>query len=264
MRSGTTGFHGWLSPAQWRIFICARHMKTRKSDPRGAAHPQPLPHPLGVVLIDPLNVVRAALALLISAQPDLEVLAEAGSAREGLEAIRRLRRKTRVLVLVGLNLGGEHDCYWLMRRIRDAIPTVPILACGANADTSSISRALFFGADGFADKNAQPGEFLDALRRAGAGEVVLQGLPPNWLAPIALDIDHQRTAISPLTEREREVLAVAAQGLTARQIGSRLGLRERTVTTHLARIYKKLGTSGRFGALAAATRSGIMSVLPRE
>ena len=235
-------------------------MKTKGQIPRGAALPEPFPHPLGVVLIDSLNVVRAAIAVLIAAQPDLEVLAQAADAKEGLMAIRHLPRRSRVIVLVGLNLPGEHDCFWLIRRIRDAVPSIPILSCGANADTSLVSRALFFGADGFVDKNATPEAFLDAVRRVGRGEMVLEGVPSGWLAPIAGDLDQQRTALSPLTDREREVLSVAAQGLTARQIGSRLGLRERTVTTHLGRIYKKLGTGSRIGAVAAAARSGLVTM----
>ena len=80
----------------------------------------------------------------------MEVLAEAGSADEGLEAIQRVRR-TRVVVLVGLGLAGEHDAYWLIRTLRQRYPTHAILACGANTDPTSISRALFVGADGFVD-----------------------------------------------------------------------------------------------------------------
>jgi DNA-binding NarL/FixJ family response regulator len=238
--------------------------KKREQAPRGAATPEPLPRPLGVVLIDSLNVVRAAIALLLAAQPDIEVLAQAADADEGLAAIRRLEKRSGVIVLVGLNLPGEHDCFWLLRKVRDLAPTLPILSCGANVDTSLVSRALFFGADGFVDKNSTPEVFLEAVRRVARGEVVLEGLPSNWLGPVVEELDQQRTAISPLTEREREVLAVAAQGLTARQIGTRLGLQERTVTTHLGRIYRKLGTGSRIAAVAAATRSGLVTMRSLE
>jgi DNA-binding NarL/FixJ family response regulator len=109
---------------------------------------------LGVVVVDPLPVVRAGLSLLIEDRPDMEVLAEAGGADEGLEAIQRLRR-SRVVVLVGLGLGGEHDAYWLIRAVRERFPTHAILGCGANADPTDISRALFVGADGFVDKSGE-------------------------------------------------------------------------------------------------------------
>jgi DNA-binding NarL/FixJ family response regulator len=224
------------------------------------ATPEPPPgRPSGVILIEALNAVRAGLSLLISTQPDLDVLFEGATADEAMSAIRKMRRKTRVAALIGLNLGGSHDSFWLIRSIREQYPWIPILAMGAGTDPQAISRCLFYGADGFVDKAELAETFLDSLRRTLGGEVVLTGLPSNWLGPIAEGIDRQRQASALLTEREREVLTVAAEGLTARQIGSKLGLRERTVTTHLGNIYKKLGAGGRMHAVAAATRSGLVS-----
>lgn len=214
---------------------------------------------LGVVVIDPLPVVRAGLSLLVEDRPDMEVLAEAGTSEEGLKAIRGVRR-SRVVVLVGLGLEGERDAFWLIRRIREYFPGLAILGCGAKADTVAISRALFMGADGYVDKNVEPSAFLQALLRAADGEMVLTGPPAEWVGAIADGLERQREAEGTLTQREREVLAVAAEGLTARQIGVRLGVRERTVTTHLARIYGKLGARGRMAAIRTAARSGLVSV----
>ena len=70
---------------------------------------------LGVVIVDPLAVVRAGLGMLIGDLPDMQVLAEAGSADECLKAVRRIRR-SRLVVLVGLDLPGEHDSLWLIGR----------------------------------------------------------------------------------------------------------------------------------------------------
>jgi DNA-binding NarL/FixJ family response regulator len=214
---------------------------------------------LGVIVVDPLPVVRAALALLIDDRPDIDVLAEAGTAEEALEAIRRIRR-SHVGVLVALGLEGEHDSYWLIRTIRDHFPRLSVLACGANADPLSISRALFSGADGFLDKSSDPVEFLQSLRRGATGEMVLAGPPTEWVGPIAEGIERRRLVETTLTDREREVLKVAAEGLTARQIASRLGVRERTVTTHLGRIYSKLGVGTRVAAIRMATDAGLVSV----
>jgi DNA-binding NarL/FixJ family response regulator len=214
---------------------------------------------LGVIVVDPLPVVRAALALLIDDRPDMDVLAEAGTAEEALEAIRRIRR-SHVGVLVALGLEGEHDSYWLIRTIRDHFPRLSVLACGANADPLSISRALFSGADGFLDKSSDPVEFLQSLRRGATGEMVLTGPPTEWVGPIAEGIERRRLVETTLTDREREVLKVAAEGLTARQIASRLGVRERTVTTHLGRIYSKLGVGTRVAAIRMATDAGLVSV----
>ena len=213
---------------------------------------------LGVVVVDPLPVVRAGLSLLIEDRPDMEVLAEAGTALDGLDAIQRLRR-TRVVVLVGLALGGEHDAYWLIRTVRERFPSHAILGCGANADASDISRALFVGADGYVDKNIDPIEFLQSLRRAADHEMVLAGPASGSVGRIADGIDRRRDVEYRLTVREREVLVVAAEGLTAREIASRLGVRERTITTHLARIYGKLGVGSRLAAVRLATQSGLVS-----
>ena len=211
------------------------------------------------MLVDAFPVIGAALSLLISAEPYLEVLASTSSARETVDAVRKLPRKAGAMVVIELNLQGEEDSYWLIRRIRQEFPSLPILAFGSNTDPMAVSRALFFGTDGYVDKSAGPDAFVDAIRRTAGREAVLEGLPPDWLIPIADGIDRQRESVSVLTDRERQVLSVAAQGLTARQIGSRLGLRERTVTTHLSRIYKKLGAAGRLHAIDRATRSGLIS-----
>jgi len=214
---------------------------------------------LGVVLVDPLPVVRAGLRLLIDDRPDMEVLTEAGTAEEALEAIQRVRR-TRVVVLVGLGLAGEHDAFWLIRTLRERFPAHAILGCGANADPTLISRALFVGADGFVDKNIDPIEFLQALRRSADREMVLASPASHEVGRIAAGIERRRDLEVKLTEREREVLCVAAEGLTSREIAARLGVRERTVTTHLARIYGKLGVGSRLAAIRLAAQSGLVSV----
>ena len=126
------------------------------------------------MLVDPLPVVRAGLVLLLDGCAEVEVLAEAGSADEAIDAIARVRR-TRVVVLIGLGVQGDHDAPWLIRSIRERYPAHAVLAMGANADPTSISRALFVGADGYVDKCIPPDTFLEAIRRAGDREMVLEG-----------------------------------------------------------------------------------------
>jgi DNA-binding NarL/FixJ family response regulator len=217
-------------------------------------------HRLGVVVVDSQHVVRAGVSLLISGESDMEVLGEAGSADEALELIRRLKRRTGVLVLVGLGLSGARDGLWLVRTIRETHPYFKVVGCGVNGDKSIVSRTLFAGADGYVDKCGHPEEFLAALRHCVRGEMVLEGLPPEALGPIADALAEHQEPERPVTERERSVLALAAQGLTARQIGTQLGVRERTVTTHLDHIYRKLGVSGRLAAVNAAMRLGLLSM----
>jgi DNA-binding NarL/FixJ family response regulator len=223
----------------------------------------PLKRRLGVVVVDPLTVVRAGLRLLIDDRPDMEVLADVATAEDGLRAVARTRR-SRVVVLVGLGLSGEKDAGWLIRSMRELHPSHPVLGMGANAEPAAISRALFVGADGYVDKNVEPQEFLQALVRVGEGEMVLAVPPSIALGEVVVGIERRRDIDVRLTEREREVLSVAAEGLTARQMADRLGVRERTITTHLARIYGKLGVGNRLAAIHAATRSGLVSVATSE
>ena len=213
---------------------------------------------LGVVVVDPLPVVRAGLVMLIEDREDLEVLAELGSADEALTFVSRVRR-SRVVVLVGLGLPGDHDAYWLIRTLRERYPAHAVLGCGANADPTTISRALFVGADGYVDKNVDPIEFVQGIRRVADHEMVLAG-PGGNVGDIVDGIERRRELDVRLTEREREVLVVAAEGLTAREMAQRLGVAERTVTTHLARIYSKLGVGNRLSAIRRAAQSGLVTV----
>jgi DNA-binding NarL/FixJ family response regulator len=212
---------------------------------------------LGVIVVDPLPVVRAGLAALIERRLDLSILAEAGSSEETLAALEGASPGS--VVIVGLGLDGPHDGYWLIEAIHDRFPELSVVACGARSDPMSISRALFCGAAGFVDKNAEAGEFLESIKLAVQGETVLTGPPSEWVGAIARGLERGRAFDGRLTDRERQVLNVAAQGLTAREIADRLGVRERTVTTHLSRIYGKLGVRTRIAAIRVATVSGLVS-----
>ena len=218
---------------------------------------------LGVIVVDPFPVVRAGLAITIGASAGLEVLGQASSAEEALSVVGDVRR-SRVVVLVAMGLAGDADSFWLIRTLRERFPGHAVLGLGSNADPHVVSRALFVGADGFVDKNVELDEFLAAILSAGGDEMVIAGPAAASVGKIAEGIERRRSVGLRLTKREREVLAVAAEGLTAREIAERLGVRERTVTTHLARIYGKLGVGNRLAALRLAARSGLVSMGPTE
>jgi DNA-binding NarL/FixJ family response regulator len=218
---------------------------------------------LGVVVVEPFAVVRAGLVRTIDDAPGLQVLGDAGSADAAIAVLDGIGRSG-VVVLVALGLAGDRDAFWLIRALRERFPAHVILGLGANADPQVVSRALFVGADGFLDKNLDLEEFLVGIQRAAEHEVVIAGPAAAAVGQIAEGIELRRNAGSRLTHREREVLAIAAEGITAREIAARLGVRERTVTTHLARIYGKLGVTSRLGALRVAARSGLVSIGPTE
>ena len=211
-----------------------------------------------VVLVDSMAVVRTALARLIEDETGIRVVAQSGSAAEALDVIRSLAIRTGLLALVSIPLAGRPDAFWLIRAIRSEFPPIRILAIGANVDETLVARALFFGADGFLDKSSSARSFLDGLTDSSQGKVVLAGLPPERLGAVAEGIRNHRFETRRLTVRELEVIEAAADGLTARQIARRLSVRERTVTTHLSRIYTKLGVSNRIAALAVVGRAGLL------
>jgi DNA-binding NarL/FixJ family response regulator len=212
------------------------------------------------MIVEPVGVVRHSLRMLLAAEPDIEVLGESDDAERAFAITSELTSHARAVVLVALELSGVNDAFWLIRSIRDRFPQMTIVATGTDLHRGSISQALFVGADGFIHKNSSPDRYVDAMRRAAAGELVLEGLPRGALGEIVEGLDRQRPTPSLLTEREIMVLGVASEGLTAREIGRRLGVRERTVTTHLNHIYRKLGANGRVSALSEAMRLGVLTL----
>lgn len=213
--------------------------------------------PLRIFVADYPSILRAGIASLLAAQPDMEVLGDEGTPEGCLESLRALRQRTGVLLIVGLGLPGDHGALGLIRSVRERFPGVAILACASSPDDLIVSHSLFAGADGFVSKDAEPADFVDAVRRAARGEVVLAGIPDTWVGKIADNIERSVSKVPVLTDREAQVLTVAAEGLTARQIGSRLGVTERTVTTHLGRIYRKLGANGRVSAISAFSSGAV-------
>ena len=214
---------------------------------------------LAVIVVEPFPVVRAGLVRVIADDPGIDVLGVAGSA-DGAIALLEGIPGSGVVILVAIELAGDRDSYWLFRTIRERFPGHVILGLGANADPQTVSRALFVGADGFVDKSLEVDEFLDAIRRALEQDVVIAGPAAASVGQIADGIERRRNVGVRLTARELEVLAIAAEGSTAREIATRLGVRERTITTHLARIYGKLGVGSRLAAIRAASRAGLVSI----
>lgn len=209
-------------------------------------------------------MVRAGLGIWLGEEPGITVDAQAASGDEALQMIAALRRRTSGVVLVSLGLDGPKDAYWLIRTIRERFPTFAVLAIGANAEANSISRALFFGADGYVDKRVEPEEFLEGIRKSVHGDLVIIGPPITMLGRLPEEMDRHSETAGVLTEREREVLMTAADGDTSKQIAERLGVRERTITTHLTRIYSKLGVNGRLAAVSAASKNGLITPVAHD
>lgn len=202
-----------------------------------------------LLLADDHPVVRAGLRALFSAEPDMEVVAEAASADEAVLACARTQID---LVLMDLQFGSgaSHQGVDATRTLRAGgrAPHVLILT---NYDTDAdILGAVEAGASGYLLKDAPPEELIAAVRAAAAGE--------SALAPgIADRLSSRAHATEPgLSLRETEVLGLVAAGKSNRDIGRELFLSEATVKSHLVHIFTKLGVSSRTSAVAKARASG--------
>lgn len=222
-----------------------------------------------VLVCDDHAVVRAGLLALLGSEPDLDVVAEAGS---GEEAVVLAARLTPDVVLMDLQLGPGIDGVEATRRIttgagtggsggggsgenggtaeRVAGPRVLVLT---TYDTDAdITRAIGAGATGYLLKAERPEELFAAIRAAAQGRTTLS--PPVADRVIA----RLRTPPPALTDRERDILGQLARGLGNRDIARALFISEATVKTHLGRIYDKLDVETRAGAVARANEQRLL------
>ncbi|MCM3658994.1 response regulator transcription factor [Agromyces mediolanus] len=198
-----------------------------------------------LMLADDHPVVRAGIRAMLEADPELVVVAEAGTAAEAV----RLAGDGVDLVLMDLQFPGELQGAEATRRIR-ALPAAPRVLVLTNYDTDAdILGAIEAGASGYLLKDAPPEELLAAVRLAAAGETALAPAVSSRLA--AADGAEQR-----LTAREAEVLTLVAEGRSNREIGRALFLSEATVKSHLVHIFTKLDVGSRTAAVARARELG--------
>jgi DNA-binding NarL/FixJ family response regulator len=204
-----------------------------------------------LVLADDEELVRTGLRMILGAEPDLDVV---GEAADGEQAVRRVVELDPDVLLLDLRM-PVRDGLWVLAELQDQPVHIVVLT---TFDTdANVQRALLAGAAGFLLKDAPADRLVGAVRAAAAGDAVLapsvvrrlvRGLePPSAGHPPTLD---------PLTERERDVLVLMADGCSNAEIGIRLHVTEGTVKTHVARILMKLGVRDRLQAVVLAYRSG--------
>ncbi|MFF4276611.1 response regulator [Streptomyces sp. NPDC001536] len=205
-----------------------------------------------LVIADDHAVVRAGLRALLEGEPDLTVIAEAGS---GDEAVRLAVELKPDVVLMDLRFAGSAvDGIEAVRRLTAEAPAVPALMLTSFSGRTDVVRALEAGARGYVLKAGPPEELFRAVRGAAAGALALAPEVVGKLVGQVVSPDVE------LTGREAEVVRLAAEGLSNRAIAQALFLSEATVKTHLVRIYRKLKVENRAAAVTEAARRGLIQL----
>jgi two-component system response regulator NreC len=213
--------------------------------------------PIRILLVDDHMVVRVGLKALIDAEPDLQVVGEAGNGVEGVVQTRALQPD---VVVMDISM-PEMDGLEATRRIRQENPTAQVLILTVHAQERYLFPVLKAGAAGYVLKSTVDTELLNAIRSVARGGAFLY---PSATRMLLEDYLSQRQsgpaadAYDTLSEREREVLKLIALGHTAVQVGEQLALSPKTVETYRGRIMDKLFLSSRVDLVKYALARGLL------
>jgi DNA-binding NarL/FixJ family response regulator len=213
--------------------------------------------PIRVLIADDHPTLREGLRAILDTQPDMAVVGEAGTGADAVDRAAALRPD---VVLMDLEMPGL-DGVEATRRIRERVPAARVIVFTAFDTDDRIIGAIEAGAQGYLLKGAPREEIFRAIRVAQEGGSLLQPV-------VASKLLHHVTAPRPphggetLSAREREVLALLAQGLTNKEIAARLVVSERTVKFHVAAILAKLGVPNRAAATRVAVEQRLLAVAP--
>ena len=203
-----------------------------------------------VFLLDDHEVVRRGLHDLLESEGDIEIVGESGSAREATARIPALRPDVAVLDARLPDGSGIDVC----RDVRSTDPSIKALILTSYDDDEALFAAIMAGAAGYVLKQIGAGDLVDSVRRVAAGQSLID---PHLMARV---LERERSGppeheeLAGLTEQERKILALIAEGMTNRQIGERLFLAEKTVKNYVSSILSKLGLERRTQAAVLASK----------
>jgi DNA-binding NarL/FixJ family response regulator len=219
---------------------------------------------IGVLVADDQAIVRAGIVMMLEAQTDIEVVAEAGNGREAVDLARRLQPD---VVLMDVRMPVLDGVAATRELCADQPPTehgslVKVLVLTTFDDDAAVYGALLAGATGYLLKHAAPQDLLTAVRCIAAGDAwidpAVAGRVIRALARIPRVSQSVPELVARLTPREREVLVLMAEGLSNAEIAERLFLGEGTVKTHVSRSLMKTATRDRAQAIALAYQCGLV------
>jgi two-component system response regulator DevR len=205
--------------------------------------------PIGIFLLDDHEVVRQAIAELLDDVEDFQVVGEAGTVAEALPRILAARPAVAVLDLRLPDGSGIDVC----REVRSALPDTYCLILTSYDDQDALLASVLAGASGYVRKEVRAAGLIDAIRQAAMGRSLID---PGLIAKVmqsAREMSPADQQLAALTDRERDVLDLIAEGLTNKQIGERMFLSDKTVKNYVSSLLGKLGMERRTQAAVFAT-----------
>lgn len=210
--------------------------------------------PVRILLIDDHALFRGGVRMLLSRQPDFEVVGEASDGAEGVKRALQLRPD---LVLLDLDMPGMSGREVLGALVEE-VPGARVLILTVSEDASDLLDCLRTGASGYLLKNVDVDEFADAIRRAVDGESVVSPAMMGKLVRGVRDAGRaEKSPVAELSQRERQILGYLAKGAANKEIARSLGLAESTVKIHVQSILRKLNLQSRVQAAVFAVEHGM-------
>ena len=213
-----------------------------------------------VLIVDDQVLLRVGFRMILSAEPDIDVVGEAGDGRSAIEAARRLAPD---VVLMDIRMPGMDGVEATRHLVTEGERHPRVLILTTFDLDEYIVEALRAGAAGFLVKDAPPDELLHAIRVVAAGDALLapsvtRRLLDRFASRLPPAEDRLPSAVRELTERERQVLRLVATGLSNAEIAERLTVGEATIKTHVSHVLLKLGLRDRVQAVVLAYELGLV------
>jgi DNA-binding NarL/FixJ family response regulator len=217
-----------------------------------------------VLLCDDQALVRDGFRMILNAQEEIEVVGEAG---DGAEAVDLTKRLLPHVVLMDVRMPGMDGIEATRRIVASGVESRVLILTTFDLD-EYVYEALRGGASGFLLKDVTAAQLVEGVRVVAAGESMLaptvtRRLLERFAGSLPGDEERAPPALSVLTDREREILTLLANGLSNAELGARLYLSEPTIKTHLSSIFRKLGVRDRVQAVIAAYDAGLVEPAPR-
>lgn len=207
---------------------------------------------LTVMLVDDHEIVRRGLRTLIESEPDLDIVAEASSGPEAVSLA--LDAKPDVVVMDVRMPGG--DGVGACREIQAVEPQIKVIMLTSFSEDEALFNSIMAGAAGFVLKQIRGGDLVDAIRRVGGGESLIDpGVTKRVLDRLRhTPVDEADPLLNRLTPHETRIVDMIAEGLTNRQIAGRVGLSDKTVKNYVSTILHKLEVARRAEAASYVSR----------